>query len=149
MPPTQTPTQKLKSGFLRFSSQEIGSSLPSLEMIFEALHSDLFKFKFHILSSKILEFKQNIRLKYVFRISSGVQWSINWNTNVKTDKVFVPSSLATVRDVSTAECQSVVKWEWRTNTSIEWDEIEKGTLDIYVLYVHLKYGSNKGHMRLK
>ena len=29
-PPTQTPTQKLKSGFLRSSSQEVGSSLVSL-----------------------------------------------------------------------------------------------------------------------
>ena len=90
-----------------------------------------------------------IRLEYVFRISSGVPWSINWSTNVKTDKEFAPSSLATVRDVSTAECQSVVKWGWRTNTSIEWDEIEKGTLNIFVSYVRLKYGSNKGHMRLK
>ena len=41
-PPTQTPTQKLKSGFLRLSSQEIGSSLVSLKMIFEALKSEIF-----------------------------------------------------------------------------------------------------------
>ena len=35
-PPTQTPTQKLKSGFLKFISQEIGPSLVSMLMIFEA-----------------------------------------------------------------------------------------------------------------
>ena len=33
-PPTQTPTQKLKSEFLKFSLQEISSSLVPLEMIF-------------------------------------------------------------------------------------------------------------------
>ena len=38
-PPTQTPTQKFKSEFWIFSSQEIGSILVSLEMIFEALQS--------------------------------------------------------------------------------------------------------------
>ena len=43
---TQTPTQKLKSGFLMFSSQEIGSSSVSLEIIFQALQSELFRFKF-------------------------------------------------------------------------------------------------------
>ena len=37
-PPTQTPTQTIKGGFAAFSSQEIGSSSVSLEMIFEALH---------------------------------------------------------------------------------------------------------------
>ena len=36
-PPTQTPTQKLKSVFSMFASQEIASSLVSLEKIFEAL----------------------------------------------------------------------------------------------------------------
>ena len=44
-PPTQTPTQKLKSGFLGFSSQEINSCLVSLLMIFEALKSEIFRFK--------------------------------------------------------------------------------------------------------
>ena len=39
-PPTQTPTQMLKSGFSMFSSQEIGSSFLSSQMIFEALYSD-------------------------------------------------------------------------------------------------------------
>ena len=33
--PTQTPTQKFEHGFLRFRSQEIGSSLVSLKRIFE------------------------------------------------------------------------------------------------------------------
>ena len=52
-PPTPTPTQKFKNGFSILSSQEIGSSLVSLEMIFQALHSELFRFKFHSLGSKI------------------------------------------------------------------------------------------------
>ena len=38
--PTQTPTQKLKKGFVIFNFQEIGSSLISFEMIFEALESE-------------------------------------------------------------------------------------------------------------
>ena len=43
-PPTQTPTQTIKSGFAAFSSQEIGSSLVSLEIIFEAPQSEPFRF---------------------------------------------------------------------------------------------------------
>ena len=53
--PTQTPTQKFKNGFLRLSAQEIGSSLVSLEIIFEPLRIELFRFEFHSLSSKILK----------------------------------------------------------------------------------------------
>ena len=53
------------------------------------------------------------------------------------DKESVPSSLVTVHDVSTAECQSAVKWEWRTNISIEWVEIEKGKLDIFISLIML------------
>ena len=49
----RNPTQKFKSRFLRFRSQEIGSGLVSLKMIFPALKSELFKF--HTLSSKILK----------------------------------------------------------------------------------------------
>ena len=52
-PPTSTPTQKFKNEFSIFSSQEIDSSLVSLEMIFEAPHSELFRFKIQSLSSKI------------------------------------------------------------------------------------------------
>jgi len=47
-----------KSGISCFSSQEIGSSLASLEMIFEALQSELFRFKFHSLCWKILKFPE-------------------------------------------------------------------------------------------
>ena len=57
-PPTQTPTQKLKSGFLKFISQEIGSSLVLLQMIFGALQSELFRFKFHSVGSKVLNFPE-------------------------------------------------------------------------------------------
>ena len=49
------PTQKLKSGFLTSSSQGIASSLVLFEMIFEALQSELFRFKFHAPSLKILK----------------------------------------------------------------------------------------------
>ena len=48
-PPTQTPTQKLKSGFSIFNSQGMGLSLVWLKMIFEVLQSELFRFKFHFL----------------------------------------------------------------------------------------------------
>ena len=57
-PPTQTPTRKLNSGFLRFNSKEIGSSLVSLQTIFEALQSELFRYKSHSLGSKILKFPE-------------------------------------------------------------------------------------------
>ena len=43
----QTPTQMFKIGFSGFSSQEIGPSLVSFQMIFEALQSELSRFKFH------------------------------------------------------------------------------------------------------
>ena len=42
-PPTQTPTQKIKSRFTIFSSQENDPSLVSLKMIFETLQSELFR----------------------------------------------------------------------------------------------------------
>ena len=58
--PTQTLTQKLKSLFPMFSSQEIGSSLVLLEMILESLQSGIFRFKFHSLDSKILKFMELI-----------------------------------------------------------------------------------------
>ena len=54
-PPTQTPTQKFKSGFSKFCSQEIGSGWVSFQMIFEALQFELFRFNFRSLSSKILK----------------------------------------------------------------------------------------------
>ena len=44
--PTQTPTQKSKNEFSIFPSKEIGSSLVSFQMIFDALQSELFRFKF-------------------------------------------------------------------------------------------------------
>ena len=44
-PPNQTTTQKLKSGFHIFGSQEICSDLGSFKMIFEVLQSELFRFK--------------------------------------------------------------------------------------------------------
>ena len=51
-PPTQTPTQKLKSVFERLSSQKIGSSSVSLNMIFCALQSELFNIQILFSESK-------------------------------------------------------------------------------------------------
>ena len=65
-PATQTPTQKLEIGFSMFSSQEIGPSLVSFQMIFEALQSELFRFKFHSLGSKILKIPEfNLVMPYL------------------------------------------------------------------------------------
>ena len=52
MPPTQTPTQKLKSGFSMLSSQRTGLSLISFELIFEALQSEAIQPSFIHLVSK-------------------------------------------------------------------------------------------------
>ena len=38
-----------------FGFQEIGSSLVSFQMILEALQSELFRFTFHLLNSKIVK----------------------------------------------------------------------------------------------
>ena len=46
---------KVQKWILIFSSLGIGLSLVSLKMIFEALESELFRFTFHLLSSKILK----------------------------------------------------------------------------------------------
>ena len=54
-----TPTQKLKSGISLFGSQEIGSTLVSLQMMFEALQSELFRFNFHTLGSIVLKFRDS------------------------------------------------------------------------------------------
>ena len=61
----QTPTQKLKSGFSTSSSRGIASSLVLFEMIFEALQSELFRFKFHAPSLKILKITEfNLPISY-------------------------------------------------------------------------------------
>ena len=52
----QTPTQKFKYEFSIFNSQEIGSSLISFEMIFEALQSELLRFDIHSSSLIFPEF---------------------------------------------------------------------------------------------
>ena len=63
-PPTQTPTQMLKRWFSIFSTQGIGSSLVSFQIIFEALQSELVIFDFYLMRSKlqkIPEFNLSIR----------------------------------------------------------------------------------------
>ena len=50
--PTTLPTQNLKTAILILSSQETGSSLVSLTMIFGALQCELLRFKIQSLGSK-------------------------------------------------------------------------------------------------
>ena len=57
------PTQTIKSGFPAFSSQEIGLSSVSFQMIFEALQSELIRFDFsltEVKTPKIPEFNPAI-----------------------------------------------------------------------------------------
>ena len=64
--PSQTPTQKLNNGFSIFIYQEIGRSLVSYEMIFEALQFELFRYKFYWLSFKILKIPEfNLNITYI------------------------------------------------------------------------------------
>ena len=72
--------RKSKIRFLRFSCKENGSSLVSLEMIFEAQQSKLFRFEFHTLSSKILkipEFNLIMVTEVIFRPQHCVR-SLTW-----------------------------------------------------------------------
>ena len=49
-----------------FSFQKISSSLVSLEMVFEALQSELFRFKIHTLTSKIIKIPEfNLFIKHL------------------------------------------------------------------------------------
>ena len=52
-PPIQTPTQMFLCRFSFFGSQGIGSSLVIFWMIFQALQSELLRFKLHSLGSKL------------------------------------------------------------------------------------------------
>ena len=73
-----------------FGSQEIDSSLVSLEIIFEASQSELFRFKFNLLSSKISEFnlvimtqKYNCRHRTMAHVDTSIsnRYPINKNFN--------------------------------------------------------------------
>ena len=71
---------------MRFSSHEIDSSLVSLKIIFEALQSELFKFKFYILSSKILKIPEfNLMISHISltrhfdRVNLTQVWINLWN----------------------------------------------------------------------
>jgi len=57
--PSQTPTQKFKNRFFIITSLEIGSSLVSFQMIFQALQSEIFSFKIQLLSSKTLKIPES------------------------------------------------------------------------------------------
>ena len=63
--PTQTPTQKSKIEFSMFSTQEIGPSLVSFQMIFEAPQSEQLRFKFYSLWSKILKILNSTYSKWL------------------------------------------------------------------------------------
>ena len=53
----------LSWGFFIFGSQGIGSNLVSFQMIFEALQSELFRFKFHSLGFKLQKISEfNLRM---------------------------------------------------------------------------------------
>ena len=73
---------EFKNVFSIFSSQEIGSSLISLGMIFQALHSELFRFKFHSLGSKIKN--PGIKPIHRFRLNRRRGIRIFW-TKVATE----------------------------------------------------------------
>ena len=57
--PTRTPTHKLKSGFLMLRFQEIGSSLVSIRIIFEAPQSELQVSTYHQFRSNSVRDFQN------------------------------------------------------------------------------------------
>ena len=62
-----------------FSSQEIGSSLVSFFMIFEALKSELYRSKFHSLSSKILRIPELNLCITLFKIAVFLFWTTSNN----------------------------------------------------------------------
>ena len=71
--------ENAKSGFSIFITQEIDSSLVLFQMIFEVLKSELFKFNFHFISSKILKISEfnliilnDLRLFKSFKIFNRV-----------------------------------------------------------------------------
>ena len=72
-PPTQTPTQKSKTGFSMLFSRGIVSSLESFRMIFEALQSEILRFRLHFLGSKFRKVPEfNLRL---ISIDNQTKWS--------------------------------------------------------------------------
>ena len=66
---TQTPTQKMKSGFSISSSQGIGPSLVSFQTIFQAPQSEIPRFKFYSMCSEILKI-----LEFTLIISSETNY---------------------------------------------------------------------------
>ena len=82
-------------------SQEIGSCLVSFEMIFEALHSELFRFNFCELSSKIVkipEFNLNMvkhadfSLKYSISFNQLILLSLNDDASIWTEFILLKRS---------------------------------------------------------
>ena len=105
-PLTQTPTQIKKHEFLRFSSQEMGSSLVSLVMIFKALQSELFRFKFCTLTLKILKIpefnlvmaKQNVSMTiryHTFTVIYSIEL-LNTPSYFSSNNAFLTGSFASI-----------------------------------------------------
>ena len=65
-----------------FSSQEIGSNLISMKMIFEAPQSELLRFKFHTAISQILEITE-FDLKIIAFVTSNEKTKFIYNLFVK------------------------------------------------------------------
>lgn len=64
----------------------------------------------------------------MFRTSFAALLSTSSNMNARMDPAAVRFNRAIAPVASTVAWQSVGKWAWRTSTSIEWDEIAKGTV---------------------
>ena len=68
----------LKSVFSIFSFQKIVSSLVSFQMIFEALQSELSRFKLYSLGSKLLKIPElNLEIIFLLKTDSMVNIGLN------------------------------------------------------------------------
>ena len=112
LPLIDTPTQKFRSWFSVFSSQDIGSGFISFEMIFEALQSEPFRLKFQRLISKILKFPE-------FNLPINANCAIR--NFLKKAIVLVISELMTTNSSSNVltVIQNLLKIEiWRNTTHL-------------------------------
>ena len=131
--PTQTPTQNSKIWFPAFSSQEIGSRLVSLEMIFEALQSKLFRLNFQSLSSKILKIPEfNLAMNLLStegrkgsRRISEFHWK--WNTALFGGILSPPSGAKTkvIHGGNTWTRTWLSDENWSESTNELWLRLEK------------------------
>ena len=107
----------LKSVFSLLSSQEISRSLVSFQMIFQALQSEFFRFKFHSLGSKLQKIPE-YNLDNCFSLRWLVSWVpesiiiiLNMNFNVREQtvlegKIFIKSHICFV-DNNSLSCHNL------------------------------------------